>query len=117
MLCQLLRRRFFSSSTASTAPRGRITAREGCILIDNGAKRNAMTLDMYRDVPGAVAAHLRGVQLSTRRVCLLAGAGTAGADLMLAFKRDPRMFEHVLLMDATPLAPSTVARLSVPRPL
>ena len=73
MLCQLLRRRFFSSSTASTAPRGRITAREGCILIDNGAKRNAMTLDMYRDVPGAVAAHLRGVQLSTRRVCLLAG--------------------------------------------
>jgi enoyl-CoA hydratase len=77
MLCQLLRRRFFSSSTASTAPRGRITAREGCILIDNGAKRNAMTLDMYRDVPGAVAAHLRGVQLSTRRVCLLAGAGTA----------------------------------------
>jgi hypothetical protein len=38
----------------------------------------------------------------------MAGAGTASADLMLAFKRDPRMFEHILLMDATPLAPSTV---------
>jgi len=43
----------------------------------------------------------------------MAGAGTAGADLMLAFKRDPRMFEHVLLLDATPLAPSTVGITTV----
>lgn len=36
-----------------------------------------------------------------------AGAGSAGSDLMVAYKRDPSMFEHVLAMDATPLAPTT----------
>lgn len=36
-----------------------------------------------------------------------AGAGSGATDRMVAFKRDPRMFEHILAMDATPLAPTT----------
>jgi len=35
------------------------------------------------------------------------GAGAGSIDVMCAYKRDPRMLEHVLAMDATPLAPST----------
>jgi len=36
-----------------------------------------------------------------------AGAGSGGIDIMCAYKREPRMLEHVLSMDATPLAATT----------
>lgn len=36
-----------------------------------------------------------------------AGAGSGPSDLMVAYKRDPRMFEHILAMDATPLQATT----------
>lgn len=36
-----------------------------------------------------------------------AGAGANSSDRMIAYKRDPRMFEHVLAMDATPLTATT----------
>ena len=32
-----------------------------------------------------------------------AGVGAGGTDVMIAYKRDPRMLEHVLAMDASPL--------------
>ncbi len=37
-----------------------------------------------------------------------AGAGLATSDMMIAYKRDPRMLQHILSMDNTPIAPSTV---------
>lgn len=49
-----------------------------------------------------------GSPVEIREWMYMAGAGTASADLMIAVKRDPRMFEHILLLDATPMAPSTV---------
>ena len=69
------------SSAAASAACGRIISREGCILIDNPSKRNAMTLEMYEQVPSAVANHLS----ASHRVCVLAGAGQeafgAGSDI------------------------------------
>lgn len=48
-----------------------------------------------------------GHDLEVKSWMYAAGAGLAGADILVAYKRDPRMFEHVLAMDATPLAPTT----------
>lgn len=36
-----------------------------------------------------------------------AGAGAGSTDRMVAYKRDPRMLEHILAMDASPLAATT----------
>ncbi len=46
----------------------------------------------------------------------MAGSGAAGLDLMISYKRDPRMFEHVLAMDATPL-PATTHGLETTQPV
>jgi hypothetical protein len=44
------------------------------------------------------------------------GAGSSSSDLMVAFKRDPRMVQHTLNMDATPLEP-TKAGLETTQPV
>src|SRR5258708_446103 len=36
----------------------------------------------------------------------LSGSGSSSSDQMIVFKRDPRMLEHVLAMDASPLEPT-----------
>lgn len=46
----------------------------------------------------------------------MAGAGASGEDLMIAYKTDPRMFEHILSMDASPL-PATTAGLVTTQPV
>ena len=68
-------RRFFSAGRVAGALDGRI----GRLTIDNAGKRNAMTLQMYQDVPGAVAA------VGRARVSILRGSGDeafgAGSDI------------------------------------
>ena len=71
-------------TTAASTPRvhGSLDGLVGRITIDNRAKKNAMTLGMYEQVPGAVAEATRG---GASRVCIVGGAGSeafgAGSDI------------------------------------
>ena len=44
------------------------------------------------------------------------GSGPGSSDLIVAYKRDPRMLEHILSMDASPL-PATTAGLETTQPV
>ena len=70
-------RRLLSTTAAAAAAaasvHGSHNNQVGQIWIDNPTKSNAMTLQMYQDVPSACAASSH----PTVRVCLLSGRGTA----------------------------------------
>jgi enoyl-CoA hydratase/carnithine racemase len=68
----------------STSVHGSFNNQIGQIVIDNRPKLNAMTLQMYKDVPAAVKA-AKSEAKSEARVCILSGAGDkafgAGSDI------------------------------------
>ena len=94
MACPLARRAFYSSEVGTGSVYGRKVGRVGHIFIDNQAKKNAMSLNMYRQVPIAINEALNGIMNTTSsgddedavRVVILQGEGTeafgAGSDIL-----------------------------------
>ena len=68
-------------TTVAGSVHGRVEGSVGRLFIDNQSKRNAMTLQMYGQVPQAVA----DATSDDTRVCVIAGAGSvafgAGSDI------------------------------------
>lgn len=92
MACPLARRAFCSSEVGTGSVYGRKVGRVGHIFIDNQAKKNAMSLNMYKQVPAAINEALHGIMDTTTndddavRVVILQGEGTeafgAGSDIL-----------------------------------